>query len=63
MANEIDSLASYVKDSNAVAQPALAARVASNGQDNNAHAEPVVTTADNLSDSCQPNGEGVAQDG
>lgn len=62
MANEIDSLASYVKDSNAITQSVLVARIAKNGQDVNAHVEPTATTADNFSDSCQANGERVAQD-
>ncbi|KAL8882932.1 MAG: hypothetical protein Q9198_000142 [Flavoplaca austrocitrina] len=67
VANETDSLASYIKDnlksndSNAVAQPALVARVASDGRDVNAYAKPAVTTASNFSDSCQSNGECVAQ--
>ena len=62
MANEIDSLASYVKDSNAITQSVLVARIAKNGQDVNAHVEPTATTADNFSDTCQANGERVAQD-
>ena len=62
MAIEIDSLASYVKDFYAINQSALVARVAKNGQDVNAHAESAVITADNFSNSCQGNGEAVAQD-
>ena len=68
VANEIVSLASYMKDnlkyndSSAVAQPALVTRVASDGQDVNAYAEPAVTTANNFSDSCQPNGECITED-
>ena len=63
VAHETDSLALYVKDSNAVTQPALVARVARDGQGVNAYAEPAVTTADNFSDSCQANRECDAHDG
>ena len=62
MANEIDSLASYIKDSNDITQSVLVARVAENGLDVNTYAEPAATTADNFSDSCQANGERVTQD-
>ena len=68
VANEIDSLASCIKDnlvcdgSNAVAQSALVATVSSDGQDVNSYAEPATPTANNFLDSCQPNGECVAQD-
>ena len=68
MANEIDSLAAYIKDnlicdgSNAVAQSALVAKVASDGQDGNSYAEPATPTANNFLDNCQPNGEHVAED-
>ena len=68
VANEIDSLAAYIKDnlicdgSNAVAQSALVARVASDGQDVNSYAEPATPTANNFLDNCQPNGECVAED-
>ena len=62
MAAEIDSLASYIKDSNAIAQSALVAETAKDGQDVNAHAEPAVTTAGNFSDSCQANRERGPQD-
>ena len=62
MANEIDSLASYIKDSNAITQSVLVAWVAENGLDVNTHAESAATTADNFSDSCQANGERVNQD-
>lgn len=62
MANEIDSPASYIKDSSAITQSVLAARVAGNGLDVNTQAEPAAITADNFSDSCQANGERVTQD-
>ena len=62
MADEIDSLASYIKNSNAITQSALVAEVAKDGQDVNAHAELVVTTAGNFSDSCQANRERGPQD-
>ena len=62
MANEIDSPASYIKDSSAITQSVLAARVAGNGLDVNAYAEPAAITADNFLDSCQANGERVTQD-
>ena len=62
MANEIDSLASYIKDSNAIIQSVLVAGVAGNGLDVNTHVEPAATTADNFPDSCQTNGERVTQD-
>ena len=62
MANEIDSLASYITDSSAITQSVLAARVAENGLDVNTHAESAATTADNFSDGCQANGERVTQD-
>ena len=61
MANEINSLASYIKDnfkyngSDAVAQQGLVARVADDGQDVNAHAEPVILNANNISNNCQRN--------
>ena len=53
MANEVDSLASYIMDFYAINQSALVARVAKNRQDVNAQAEPAVITADNFSNSCQ----------
>ena len=65
--NETISLASYIKDSlkyndsSAVAQTVLTARVANDGQDANSCAESAVTTANNISDSRQPNGECVAE--
>ena len=62
MASEIDSLASYLTDSNAIAKSALVARVAKNGYDVNAHAEPAASTADSFSDSCQANGERIVSD-
>ena len=68
VANEIVTLASHMKDnliyndSSAVAQPALVARVTSDGQDVNANAEPAVITANNFSGSSQPNGECITED-
>ena len=62
MANEIDSLASYIKDSGATTRSTLIARAARNGQDISAHAKPAAVIADNLSNSCQANAEGVTQD-
>ncbi|KAI4224383.1 MAG: hypothetical protein L6R40_008450 [Gallowayella cf. fulva] len=68
VANEIDSLASYIKDnlecngSNAVAHPALVAMAANDRQDVISYAEPAIPTANSLSDSCQPNNGCVAQD-
>ena len=65
--NEAISLASYIKDSlkyngsSAVAQTALTARAANDGQDANSYAESAVTTANNLSDSRQPNDECIAE--
>ena len=64
VANQIDSLASYIKDnlkyndSSAVAQTALVARVASDAQNENAYAEPAVPTANNFFDSCRPQPDG-----
>ena len=58
MANEIDSLAFCLKDSSDTPQSVLVF-----GQDVNALAELAAATADSFSDSCQANGEGVAQDG
>ena len=62
MTNEIDSLASYLKDSNTATQSALVAEVCRAVQAVNAHAEPAATIADNLSDSCQANGERTVPD-
>lgn len=68
VAQEIDSLASSIKDnvryngSIGVTQPVVVGRVASDGQDVSAYAEPAIPTANNLSDNCESNGECVAHD-
>ncbi len=68
VADEIESLASSIKDnvryngSNGVIQPVVVGRVASDGQAVIASAEPAVPTANNLSDNCESNGECVAHD-
>lgn len=56
MANEMESLASSIKDnvryngSDGVTQAVVVASLASDGQAVNAYAEPAVPTANNLSD-------------
>lgn len=68
VANEIDSLASYIKNDlkhagfNALARSALVARVASDREDVNTYAELAIPPAKNFSDNCQPNGECVSHD-
>ena len=62
VANEIDSLASHLKDSNAINQSTLVSRVARNGQDENAYTKPTVATTNKSLDNYQPNGQRVAQD-
>lgn len=67
VANEIDFLAFYIKnnlicdDFNAVAQSALVITIFSDEQDVNSYAESAILTANNFLNSCQPNGECVAQ--
>lgn len=61
VADKIDSLTSYIKNSNAITQSALIAEIAKNGQNVNAHAKLVITTAKNFSNSCQANRERDSQ--
>ena len=62
MTNEIDSLASHLKNFNAINQSTLIFRIARNGQNVNAYTKPVVITTDKSSNNCQLNGQRVAQD-
>lgn len=68
VANEIESLASSIKDnvryngSNGVTQPVVVGRVASDGQGVNAYAEPAIPTTNKFSDNCQSDGECAAED-
>ena len=65
VATEINSLASYIKDSSAATRSALIARTAKNSKNEsnkNANAEPAAFIADSFSSSGQANGKGVTQD-